>query len=465
MAWSDILSALMSPSSQDGYDQGAAIGTNPQSPIAQAIANPGGTAPLTPLQVAMAQANNQSPQTNMNTYGYSGMAPQGAGVTAQPSTPLQAAMATGMQGAGAPQSSNQPPIAQAMANPDGTTTPTPMQAAMAQAPQAPLSAIQQMFQNQTTNPNLALSNGLIGAGSAMLQGKNFMQGMGAAGDAFNNGFDGTLDQQRQLNTPKVTPLPDGTFSIVQMPGQQPQVISNAQVQDFVMGKMKAQVSYDMMKQTAAKNDQIQVNAAKTDQTQGVAAQTALINLQQSQQGLQQAQATTEALKQDPARSLALKTYAALPAVAQRIAAASGFGKTTQAARDYNTLNNAALDATKFEVSGINGSLSNDEFNKAAGAIPKPSDDPAVWDEYYGRVTPLLSGRQQFYTDIAQRGLSAGNRSVNPSGDNGRPVVAAPQASAPSGASVPTVTDAASYAAIPPGGYYRTPDGGYRHKKM
>ncbi len=474
MAISDIISALLNPSSQEGYDQGAVVGTNPQTALGAAMAAP------TPQQAALTQL--MASRANLAPYGYG--AP-----SAVPNTPLGAAMATGMKAAGSPESNMD-----TYGYPGGAQPSAPQQAPQ-QAPQdsgpamsvtgsnqvgfqpgqgAPgdpsLSPIQQQFQNQATNPNLATGMGALMAGGAMLSGKTFGEGMGNAAQAFGQGYQNTLNMQRDLNTPKVIPLADGAFSMVQMPGQQPQVVPNGQVQDFVMGKMKAQVGYDMMKQTAAKNDQIQVNAAKTDQTQGVAATNSLLTLQQSAQGLNGAQALNQQLKADPSRMSNLKWFSVAPATLQTAAAKGMLGQGyQQAATDAQTLNNAAIDAGKFELSGVTGSMSDDQWNKAIGAVPKAGDAPEVWDNYFGRASNLLNSRVGFYQQLAQRGQDAGNRSVNPAGSNGRPDIQVPGTpssgvSNTGSASPPKVASAADYNALPKGAVFVDPNGVTRTKQ-
>lgn len=205
----------------------------------------------------------------------------------------------------------------------------------------------------------------------------------------------------------------------------------------------------------------------------------LTNLQASQAGLGAAQTVTDALKNDSDRSLALKGFAALKPTLQRIAAASGVPAMTQAASDYNTLSNARIDGAKMEVSGLNGSLSNDEWTRAVGAVPHPSDSSEVWDAYYERANPILKSRVGFYTDVVKRGQEAANRPLNPYGPNDRPNLGVPQTpSAPqasqaapaapqstgSGSYQPvTVSDKASYDALPAGTVFRAPDGTIRRK--
>ncbi|GJH23806.1 hypothetical protein [Caballeronia novacaledonica] len=141
------------------------------------------------------------------------------------------------------------PMSQAMA--PQPLTPTAISNAMATP--APLTPIQAAFQNQATNPNMATANGMIAAGSALLGGKNLQEGLANAGTAFSNTFDQTLNQQRDLNTPRVTPLSaDGAFSMVQLPGQAPQVVSNDQVQNFMLGKLQAQKAYELQQKVAEK---------------------------------------------------------------------------------------------------------------------------------------------------------------------------------------------------------------------
>lgn len=351
------------------------------------------------------------------------------------SYPLNNQQGQSMFGGGAPLGSQVPdsPVAQAMQDPQPPQT--PVSQAM-QAPQwspSPIynamnpNAIQSMFDNQAMNPNLSRANGLIAAGSAMLGGKDFKEGLANSGKAFSDTFDSTLDQQRQLNTPRVTPLgQDGAFSMVQMPGQQPQIMANSDVQDYVMGKARALKTYELQNKVAENTMEGQRAAAKQDQANGQAAIPVLTNLQQSQAGMEAARNLTETLKTDSGRSTALKAYAALPTMAQRAAAAVGGGTMAQAAADYNTLNNAKIDGAKMEVAGLNGSLSNDEWTRAVGSVPSPADSPAVWDAYYERAYPILKSRTDFYTDVAKRGAEAANRPINPYGDNGRPNVGVPQ---------------------------------------
>jgi hypothetical protein len=428
---SDLLSSLFSPSSQEGYDQGYVAGNNPTTPLAQAIqaaSFSNGTG--APMGYGSASAMPQTPVAQAMQFSNGTGAPMGFGGSAAP-TPGVANQTDNQQASTA---SNLAQF-QAMMNPTGSNQ-VGFQPGQG-APDAPsLSTVPPQLQaalnNQAQNPNYALGQGLLSAGSAMLQGKTFGQGMGAAGDAFGNAYNNTLNNQRDLNTPKVTPLGDGAFSMVQMPGQQPQVVANGDVQNYVMGKTVLAAQIAQARQTAQKNGQIQVNAAKMDQTNATNAATSLMNLQQSGQGLQQAQALTNALKADPDRQRNLQIYSALPAVGQRLAASGATGQDmARAASDYNTLNNAGLDATKFELSGLTGSMTTESFNKALGATPSPSDAPSVWDTYYQRAGQLLQDRTNFYQGVYNRGVNAGNRSVNPAGGNGRAIVPAPQGDAAS----------------------------------
>lgn len=454
---SALLAALTDPSSQDGYDQGAAQGVNPQTALGAAM-TAGQLAPMaygsqsampTSAQqsnTAAAAAQLAAPGTNLAPYGYGG------------GTPVAQAMA--------PQAPQAPatPVAQAM-DPQAPQDPS----TMGQAGMPQMSPIQQMLYNQANNPNQAIGNGMLQAGGAMLAGKTFGEGMGNAAQAFGTTFNQTLDNQRKLNTPQVIPLADGAFSQVQMPGEAPQIVPNSQVQDFMMGKMVRQAQIARAQQTAGKQDQAELATMKLDQQNGVAAQNSLMTLQQSQQGLNAAQTLTDQLKKDPNRSLALKGFSALPAVVQSTAASGVMGPAmAQAAADHQTLSNAAIDGMKWEMSGVTGSMSDEGMKKALGAVPSPSADPSLWDQYYSRAGSLIGSRTDFYKQLAQRGQDAGQRLINPGGDVGRPSIQVPgtpgtQAAPQASGAPPQVTDAASYNAIPSGALYQLPNGTYRRK--
>lgn len=468
-ALSDLLAALINPSSQDGYDQGAVQGTNPTTALGQAMLAgrmaPQGygsqsAMPSDQQQAAMAAQSAMaqqvgSPQSNMNTYGYPGMG----------NTPVAQAMA--------PPQASATPVGQVMApqGPQDTQAPPQDPSTMGQAGMPGMSPIQSMLYNQANNPNQAMGNGLLQAGGAMLAGKTFGEGMGNAAQTFGNTFNQTLDNQRKLNTPQVTPMADGAFSMVQMPGEQPQVLPNSQVQDFMMGKMVRQAQIARAQQTAGKQDQAELSTMKLDQQNGVGAQNSLLTLQQSQQGLNAAQQLNEQMKSNPDRATALKAYAVMPSALQSVAASGAMGKTlAQAAADTQTFSNAAIDGMKWEMSGVTGSMSDAGMQKALGSVPSPSSDPTLWDQYFGRASSLIDSRVGFYSQIAQRGQDAGNRILNPAGDVGRPNIQVPGTPstgqpAPAQSSAPVqVTDAASYNTIPSGSIYQLPNGSYRRKQ-
>lgn len=440
----DVISSMFNPSTQDGYDQGAALNvlpSAPQTPIAQAMQTPtysspagfGGASAMPPGALTDPSASPSAVNS---------------GVSA---TPAQTDAGQAQQAANALQNN----AVLAAAQPD----PSEPQAPMGPQMNPQLAA---MLQNQAQNPNAAFTNGLLNAGAAMGSASNFTAGMGEAGKAFGQGFNGTLDAQRDLNTPRVTPMADGAFSMVQVPGQQPQLLPNGQVQSYLMGQ-KILAARIAMGQKAAEGDmKIQENAAKADQANGNAAIPVLTNLQSSKAGLAAAQGVTDALKSDSGRSTALKMYSAMPATAQRLAAASGNPTMTQAASDFNTLNNARLDAAKLEVSGLNGSLSNEEWSKSLGAVPSVSDSPGVWDTYYQRANPLLDSRTNFYQGVVQRGQQAGNRQVNPYGSNGRPDLGSPSTPYAPG-STATVSSDADFKSLPSGALFRGPDNVLRRK--
>lgn len=78
----------------------------------------------------------------------------------------------------------------------------------------------------------AISAGLLGAGAGLLQAPDLMSGLGAGLQGFNRGYNTEL----LANRPKVTPLANGAFSQITFPDGRVEVMSNEDVQKFIMNK-------------------------------------------------------------------------------------------------------------------------------------------------------------------------------------------------------------------------------------
>lgn len=257
---------------------------------------------------------------------------------------------------------DQTPVSQAMAPP--ASPQTPVSAAM-QAPQGPdMSPIQAMFQRQATDPNMSMSNGLIAAGSAMLGADNLQKGLGAAGAAFGNAYDSTLNQQRELNTPKVTPLADGSFSMVQLPGGQPQVMPNAQVQQFLLGKQQLINQAGLNKAIVTQNLKSQAQQAQDDRARATEYQAKLTQTDQALAANQRAIETATQQANDP--SAFPRLAAAFPQLAQTIGSTSAQGNLT--------IQRATVDASLVQDALKKGAITDQQAGFLNSDVPAPTAD-------------------------------------------------------------------------------------------
>lgn len=286
----------------------------------------------------------------------------------------------------------QTPVAQAMA--PQSPLPTPMGQAMAS--QGPSTApIQAMFQRQATDPNMARSNALIAAGSALMGGDNLQKGLAAAGQTFSDTFDKTLNQQRDLNTPRVTPLADGSFSMVQLPGQAPQVLPNGQVQDFLLGKMITQAQIARSQKLFEANLNTQRDDDKNMRAQAAAYGPKLQITDQAIYTTQQA--LKEAQRQAATAPTSSKLEGAFPSIANWLG--------TDNARGNNLIQNALVD-TQLAQDALKSGAITDQQAKTLGA-----DIPGITSDRSSVLVPFLERRLealQRYRDYQSTQVSKAN---------------------------------------------------------
>jgi hypothetical protein len=313
-----------------------------------------------------------------------------------------------------------------------------------------MSPIQAMFQRQATDPNMSMNNGLIAAGSAMLGADNLQKGLGAAGSAFNNTFDGTLNQQRDLNTPKVTPLADGTFSMVQMPGEPtPQVVPNSQVQDFLLGKQQLINQAGLIKTVVGQNLKSQAQQAQDDRANARDYQAKLTQTEQALAANQRAIATAQAQADDP--SAFPRLAAAFPQLAQTLGSSSAQGNLT--------IQRATVDASLVQDALKKGAITDKQAGFLNSDVPAPTADRQKviipWLQQQGEILQKIRDFQASQVNKANPAPPTGFATSGTSNTGG---------STGSGAYQPVaVSDAASYAALPSGAVFKAPDGSIRRK--
>lgn len=340
-------------------------------------------------------------------------------------------------------------ISQAMA--PQPSTPTAISNAMAPAPLTP---IQTAFQNQATNPNMALSNAAIAAGSALMGGKDLKEGLAAAGPAFNNTFDATLNSQRDLNTPKVTPIADGAFSMVQMPGGQPQVIPSGQVQDFLLGKAQLQGQIAMAKTTLAANLKAQADQAKDDRANADKYQASLT---QTENALSANARALAAAKNQAQNSPTMSRIAgAVPGIAQT------FGWDDAAPN--LVIQRAHIDAALVQDALKKGAITDQQASFLNSDIPSPSANrEKVIIPFLEQQQEILQRVRDFQASQVAKANPTAPQGFATSGTSNTGSGSARQSTGSGSYEPVMVSNKAGYDALASGAVFRAPDGSVRRK--
>lgn len=129
----------------------------------------------------------------------------------------------------------------------------------------------------------ALSSGLIGAGAGLL-GYDKSMGPAAGLGAALGGFNRAYDTQLVANRPKVTPLANGAFVLVQYPDGRQEIVKNDEVAKYMSDKAKTDAELWKAKEDYKGNVQTRVAAEKDANKTGLdqAADTAAAQGQANQ---------------------------------------------------------------------------------------------------------------------------------------------------------------------------------------
>jgi hypothetical protein len=293
-----------------------------------------------------------------------------------------------------------------------------------QAPQAPRKDMNSIY------------DGLINGGAALLGARNLKEGLGAGVQAFNQGYDDRTNKDRELNQPKVTPLADGAFTLLQFSNGTQKVVKNSEVAGYLN-----QQKIDAAK---AKGDaivlQAQVNSAvasgkKADEASlthaGDEAQTA---------------GNVKELR-DLAGELGKTDTATGPIV----------GSLPKGVRDVITPEGASLQdrAERVVQAGLRGVLGSQYTENEGKAFMARAYNPRLSEaENARRLSQAADELEQLAKDKAgaiehlrSKGTLDGFK---------------PNTSASSG-NAPAINSQADYAALPSGSLFRAPDGSTRRK--
>jgi hypothetical protein len=322
------------------------------------------------------------------------------------------------------------------------------------APAAPsLSPFQQLLQQRANDPNKALWDSLGSAGAAILGGKDLKDGLAAGGDAFNKQYDKTFKEQQEQNTPKVTPMADGAFSMVQLPGQPPQVVPNEKVAEFLRQK--------------------QILATEAGTQKALTVMNARAQAQQNQQnrkyGQESAPLALQFQQQDTDIDNARKLEAGGPNAPQLAAALfpklAGATDAPQVALQQLRARIAATNIS-LQTSMQKGATTDKERATIAQDVPDVTAGPEVWREFYDRTQPLVKKNYQYHQDRVNAAYEAGATGLQGQYKPAQqqPAQGTPAQPAASGGGVQSVTSKAAYDALPSGTTYKGPDGKLRTRQ-
>jgi hypothetical protein len=295
------------------------------------------------------------------------------------------------------------------------------------------------WKNQAQNPNNAMNNSLIAAGSAMLGGKDFQAGTAAAGNAFNDTFDKTLTTQRDLNTPKVTPMADGAFSMVQLPGQQPQVVRNDQVAGFLQGQKVLQGQIELNKAYGVQQMKQQGQDNQQARAQGYENNAKLLQTNNMLQNMDDAYKVVANDDDSGARQLAAK----FPGMAGALG--------VDGAAKNKILANVSVDKQLVQGALQKGAITNQEASAFTSDVPSATDANSVWRAWIERNKPIMQKIQASQQNIVNAGANAGAPGLT--------------ASTPASSSTGPVSinSKADFDALPSGATFKAPDGTLRRK--
>jgi hypothetical protein len=373
------------------------------------------------------------------------------------SYPMNNQAGQSMFGGGAPMQS---PVAQAMAPQDAPQTPVaqamdpqPADTPMTQAMGYPNSeAIQSMFAKQATDPNLSMNNGLIAAGSAMMGGKNLQEGMANAGKAWSDTYDSTLNNQRELNTPKSTAVADGAFMQTQLPGQAATMQANPQVQQFLFGKAQQQAQIKQAQLLYAANLKQQGEQAKDDRANSKEFGAKLTTTDNALQATQRALDVATAQANDPTAFPRLA--AAFPQFAQFMGSDSAMGNLQ--------IMRAHIDSALVQDAQKKGAITDAQAGFLNSDIPSPTADrQKVIIPYLKQQMEILGKIRDFQATQYGKSNPTPSQGFATSGTSNVPT--GPQSTGSGSYQPPAVTDAQSFAALPSGTVFKAPDGSIRRK--
>lgn len=248
------------------------------------------------------------------------------------------------------------------------------------------------------------------------------------------------ESDAERNKTKVTPLADGAFSLIQRPGQQPQIVRNDQVAQYLGDMQTTKFLQALEKVRVGGQVQAQTAGDKAAIKTGEEARPILNDTNSLIDRWTQAKQVIEG------QGFGAQVQGTFPGIA------GFFGGDQVAANRF--LQGLTVDETLLNTAKTKGAISNVEMNLFKSPIPSLSDDrEKVWKPWIEKRLEVLNKLKTFYEGEVARGSAAGGN--QPSSQ---------PAPAPSSGGPARISSEAEWANLPSGTQYIGPDGKTRTKR-
>jgi hypothetical protein len=251
----------------------------------------------------------------------------------------------------------------------------------------------------------SIYDGLINGGAALLGAKNLKEGLADGVTGFNNAYDAKTDKDRDLNQPKVTPLADGAFSLLQFSNGTQKVVRNDEVAKYVSQQKLDATTAAIMKLQASAGFQQQGKVDAENRAKADKAKAGLDSI-------------NEAIAKFDAAGPAIERYGN----AHRAAAATGSiggaiagALDPQVAIDNQQIGELNVQGILEHIKQLPGSASDKDVALLSQNVPAKGADPAVVKDWYARNKEALHRVAQKYSDqvVNAQGGTAQSQPVAP----------------------------------------------------
>jgi hypothetical protein len=236
----------------------------------------------------------------------------------------------------------------------------------------------------------SIYDGLINGGAALLGAKNLKEGLAAGVSGFNNAYDDRTDKDRALNQPKVTPLADGAFSLLQFSNGTQKVVRNDEVAKYVSQQKLDATTAAIMK----------LQASNMFQQQGKVETENRAKAEKAKAGLDSIDA---AIHQFEAAGPAIERYGnghRAAAVTGGIGGAIAGVIDPQIAIDNQQIGELNVKGILENIKQLPGSASDKDVALLSQNVPAKGADPAVVKDWYARNKEALARvREKYATQL------------------------------------------------------------------